>query len=118
MPRPYSTDLRERVLAACERGLTIEEAARQFEVSTATVKRWRQLRRHTGSVEPAPHGGGNPPRVIDHGLELVSQIVREQPDLTLEEIVAEYQARTSMPVSCATMGRTLERLELTRKKSP
>ncbi|MCY1075712.1 hypothetical protein [Archangium lansingense] len=47
----------------------------------------------------------------------MSQIVREQPDLTLGEIVAEYQARTSMPVSCATMGRTLERLELTRKRS-
>ncbi|WNG44872.1 transposase [Archangium minus] len=67
MPRPYSTDLRERVLAACERGLTIEEVARQFEVGTATVKRWRQFRRQRGSVEPAPHGGGKPPRVTVMG---------------------------------------------------
>ncbi|MBZ4418515.1 transposase [Myxococcus sp. RHSTA-1-4] len=43
MPRPYSADLRERVLAACERGLTIDEVAKQFEIGTAAVKRWRQL---------------------------------------------------------------------------
>lgn len=118
MPRPYSTDLRERVLAACERGLTIGEVSRQFGVGAATVKRWRRLQRRTGSVEPAPHGGGNPLRVTGQGLDVVYQIVRENPDLTLEEIAAAYRARTHAPISRVTMGRTLERLELTRKKSP
>ena len=118
MPRPYSADLRKRVLASCERGLTIEEAAKQFEVGAATVKRWRQRQRHTGSFQSAPHGGGRPRRVTGQELEWVYQFVREQPDSTLEEIADEYQARTHLPISRATVARTLERLDLTRKKSP
>jgi transposase len=111
-------DLRERVLAACERGLTIEDAAKQFGVGVATVKRWRQRQRLTGSFQPAPHGGGRPLRVTGQELERVYHFVREEPDSTLEEIAAEFQRHTHMPISRATMARTLERLELTRKKSP
>jgi transposase len=111
-------DLRERVLAACGSGLTVEEAAKLFEVGAATVKRWRHRQRHTGSLEPAPHGGGRPLRITGDELERVSRWVSEHPDATLEEITAEYRARTHMPVSRATVARTLERVELTRKKSP
>lgn len=117
MPRPYSTDLRERVLAASERGYTIEEVAELFGLAAATVKRWRRLRRRTGSAAPAPHGGGHPPRVVDRGLFVVSQIVQEHADLTVAEIAAEYRARTGIAVSRSAMGRTLQRLALTRKKS-
>ncbi|WP_414640718.1 helix-turn-helix domain-containing protein [Archangium sp.] len=118
MPRPYSTDLRERVLAACDRGCTIEEVAEQFGLAVATVKRWRRLQHRTGSAGPVPHGGGRPPRVVDKGLTVVSQIVQEHADLTVAEIAAEYRTRTGIAVSRSSMGRTLQRLALTRKKSP
>lgn len=117
MPRPYSTDLRERVLAASERGYTVKEVAELFGLAAATVKRWRRLQRRTGFADPEQHGGGHPPRVGDQGLSVVCQIVQEHADLTVAEIAAEYRARTGSAVSRSAMGRTLQRLALTRKKS-
>jgi transposase len=48
--RPYSKDLRSRVLAAVDRGTSREEAARTFSVSVPTIKRWLKRRRETGGI--------------------------------------------------------------------
>ena len=52
--RPYSKDVRSRVLAAVDRGTSREEAARTFSVSVPTIKRGLKRRRETGDVEPKP----------------------------------------------------------------
>ena len=60
--RSYSIDLRERVVAACDRGEgTREQIAKRFCVSVAWVYRLLARRRDTGSIAPKPHGGGQPP---------------------------------------------------------
>src|SRR5215203_2137218 len=59
--KPYSKDLRLRVLAAVERGVPREEVARTFSVSVPTIKRWLKRRRETGDVEPKPIPPGRPP---------------------------------------------------------
>jgi transposase len=60
--RPYSTDLRERVVAACDAGgATREQIAGRFSVSVAWIRRLLQRRRQTGSIEPKPRGGGRGP---------------------------------------------------------
>jgi transposase/transposase-like protein len=61
MAKGYSVDLRERVIAASQRGgLTDEEAAKLFQIGEATVHRWKRLKRETGGLEPRPYGGGVP----------------------------------------------------------
>src|SRR5215207_3875992 len=82
--RPYSNDLRLRVLAAVDRGMPREEIARVFGVSAPTVRRYLKLRRETGGVEPKPVPG--PPARKGAALEaaLPTQ-AKANPDLTLEE---------------------------------
>jgi len=119
MAKGYSVDLRKRVIAALDRGgLTDEEAAKLFQVGEATVHRWKRLRRETGGLEPRPYGGGYPPRISADQEQLVRQMVAEQPDLTDQEAAWEFHRRTGTSVSRATMGRTLRKLGLTRKKRP
>lgn len=56
--KPYSKDLRIRVLAAVDRGVPREEVARTFSVSAPTIKRWLKRRRETGEVDAKPIPGG------------------------------------------------------------
>ena len=116
----YSLDLRERVVGAFDVGdMTDEQVAELFQVGEATVHRWKRLKRETGSlgVRP-PRGGGMPPRVAAEKHDLVREIVREEPDLTIPEVAWEFHRRTGRSVSPSAMGRTLRKLGLTRKKRP
>ena len=112
--RTYSMDLRERVITACDERIdTRVEIAERFAVSTAWIRRLLRRRRETGSIEPMPHGGGQPPAFDVRGAERLRAAVAERPDATLAEL-----ARTC-GVSCSTsaVDRAVGRLGLTRKKS-
>jgi len=63
MPRPYSADLRARVLHACEAAVQSRaEIAAQFEVGESTVYLWLKQQRAEGRTAPKPHAGGRWPR--------------------------------------------------------
>lgn len=117
MPAAYSVDLRKRVLAAYKAGeRTYEELAALFGVGRATVDRWIQLYRKTGSLTPRAHGGGTPPRIDEAGEQELITILEASPDLTLEETAQRYFERRGVRVPIPTLHRTLGRLGLTRKK--
>src|SRR3954449_5807320 len=110
---PYSQDLRQRIVDTVTRGDgTIRQVAERFLVSIAFVTRLLQLYRSTGSVEPRPHGGGNPAVLTPEDLQRLRELIAQQPDATLEE------CRTHLGVSCSTMtiSRALRKLGLPRKK--
>jgi transposase len=115
--KPYSKDLRLRILAACDRGMPRKEVSRIFGVSEPTIRRYLRLRRETGSVEPRPVPG--PPARKGEALEaaLPSQVSRN-PDLTLEEHRELFYDERGVEVSTATVSRALKRLDLPLKKSP
>lgn len=115
--KPYSKDLRLRVLAACDRGMPRAEVARVFGVSAPTIRRYLRLRRETGDVEPKPVPG--PPARKGQALEeqLPAQ-ARANPDLTLEEHCELFEETEGIGVSTATMSRAFDRLGLPLKKSP
>jgi transposase len=114
----YSVDLRERVVAFYARGETTEhETAALFGVGEATVRRWRRLKRETGSVEPKPVAGGNPARVQGEGELLLCELVQDHPDSTIEELTEAFARASGGPISTSSMSRALARLGLTRKKS-
>jgi transposase len=114
--KPYSKDLRVKVLAAVDRGMPRKEVARVFGVSEPTIRRYLRLRRETGDVEPKPVPG--PPARKREALEerLPAQ-VRLNPDLTLAEHCELFEEESGIEVSTATMSRSLKRLGLPLKKS-
>src|SRR5215218_6681889 len=111
--RAYSNDLRERIVAAVERGeQSIRQLAHIFSVSLSCIVRLLQRQRKTGSVQPKPHGGV-PPRKLDAAAETrLRELVRDQPDATL----AELRDRLGIPCCLMTIARALTRHRITRKK--
>ncbi|HZB82574.1 MAG TPA: helix-turn-helix domain-containing protein [Rubrobacteraceae bacterium] len=107
--KPYSKDLRLRVLAAVDRRVPREEVARTFSVSVPTIKRWLKRRRETGDVEPRPIPGR--PRLKGAALQewLPSQLQNNN-DLTLQEHREAFEEHTGVVVSTSTVSRTIERL--------
>jgi transposase len=113
--KPYSLDLRQRILAAVDEGTSSRpQIAKLFCVSASWVRRLVQRRRETGSIEPLAHHGGPKPKLDQGHLEHLRALVREKPDATL----AELRGRLGSPASVMTICRALKRLELPLKKSP
>lgn len=83
MATPYSQDLRDRVLAASDRGMPTKQVAKMFEVSPAWVRRLKQRRRATGETAPRPMGGAT---VVKIDMAYLAELVKEQPDATLKEL--------------------------------
>jgi transposase len=110
--RAYSMDLRQRVLAACDGGMTTSEAAEAFSVSPAWVRRLKQ--RREGDEVPAPAVPRRPPPSWSAHADRIREQVQATPDATL----AELKARLRLGVSLATLCRALKALRLTLKKSP
>ena len=114
--RPYSQDLREKIVHALEAGSTQEEAADRFSVSLSFVEKlWRRFR-ETGSCAALPHAGGRQRALRQHEAAL-RQEVAHQPDATLSELCERVRAAGAPAVSLATMCAELQRLDLPRKKS-
>jgi putative transposase len=92
MARPYSTDLRERVVGAIEAGMSRRKAAAVFAVSASSAVKWKQKQHSTGSVAPRKMGGDRRSKL---GSERDWLLARSQaePDLTLEEIRTELEER-------------------------
>jgi len=114
MGKPYSEDLRVRVVGAAQDGATIPEIAEQLGVSISSVVRFRRLHRETGSVSPAKFGGYKGYALAAHE-ELVRKLVAEQPDITLAELKAVL-AKEKVTVGQSSISRFLHYLNLRFKK--
>jgi transposase len=114
MAKPYSEDLRARVVEAIEDGATIPEAAERCSVSISSVVRFLRLHRETGSLSSAKFGGYKDFALAAHE-ELVRQLVAEQPDITLAELEARL-AKKKVTVGKSSISRFLHHLKLRFKK--
>ena len=92
MVRPYSDDLRERVSAAVGDGLTVREVAELFRVSPASVVKWSQRLRATGSAAAKPMGGARR-AVLAGQREWLMARIAQAPDLTLQALRSELAQR-------------------------
>src|SRR6266540_229538 len=91
MPKPYSEDLRVRVMDDVLTGASRREAAERYGISPSVVVLWAQRFEATGSVAAKPSGGSTSP--LERHAEFLLALVAEQPDLTLDEIVAVMRKR-------------------------
>ena len=115
--KAYSIDLRERVLAALDRGTPRASVVTTFQVSLASLKRWLAAQRTIGDVSPRPPSGGLASAITPAHDDAVRAHVTAFPDATLAEHAARWNAAHGTSISQWTLGRAIRRLGLTRKKS-
>jgi transposase len=116
MPRPYSNDLRERVVAAVGGGLSARRAAAVFGVSVSSAIRWMQRIRTEGSPAAKPTGGDRRSRLTAHEAWLLA-LIAEQPDLTLGEIRQRLRAEKAVTVGMGTVWRFFAVRKISFKKN-
>jgi transposase len=113
MPKPYSLDLRERVLKDCDGGMNSEDAAEKYSVSASWVYALRKKRRETGSIAPKEYKRGAKLKLAPYETD-VRQLVNDHADATLEELHAMLPNKDEVTV--VTLHNFLVRLKITWKK--
>ena len=116
MARAYSLDLRERVVAGVAAGESCRKVATVFQVSVASVVKWSQRSRATGSAAAHPIGGNRPYALAGQRDWLLSRLA-DQPDLTLRALVAELAIR-GIKVSYYAVWHFFEHEGISFKKKP
>jgi len=105
MTRPYSVDLRERMVRAVEAGASRRATAAKFAVSPSCVKLLQRWRRQ-GTLEPDPPGGGRRAKLADQA-ERVDALLAATPDITIAELKARLAA-DGIEVSPSAISRFLK----------
>ena len=116
MPKPLSFDLRARVLAAVDAGLSCRQAGERFGVSASSAIRWAALHRSDGDARPKSQGGDRLSHKTEAHAGLIRAALDEVPDLTLPELKVKL-AGQGASVSVAALWRFCRRHKLTRKKN-
>ena len=116
MSKPYSMDLRERVVAAVQRdGLSRRQAAARFGVGYATAIHWLKRVETTGSVAPGQIGGQKPKTLIGGHRDWLLERCRER-DFTLRGLVAELAAERGLKVDYRSVWAFVHAEGLSHKK--
>src|SRR6478752_5568617 len=115
MPKPCSLELRERVVEAIASGASRREAAEWFAVSPSSAIKWMQRQQETGSIAPKPSGGSISP--LEAHADFLLVLIADQPDLTLDEIVAAMR-KPRIAGSRSAVWRFFERPSISFKKKP
>jgi transposase len=115
MARAFSMDLRRRVVAAIDGGLSTRAAARRFSIGVATAGAWHRLWRRTGDVRPGRQGQPKRSKLDPHEAYILS-LIEAARDIALAEI-AERLAETRGVSACpATIWYFLDKRGITYKK--
>ena len=115
MAKPYSDDLRARVVRAVEGGSSRHAAASQFDVSVSFVVKLIQRVRATGSYKPGDFGGHRKEKLAPHEA-LVRELVAQTPSATLLGLKAKLSEH-GVEVGKSAIDRFLKRLRISYKKN-
>ncbi len=113
MPAPYSDDLRQKVIAAIDRGEQKSHVSEIFSISRDTIDRWLKRRDVTGTIQAAQgYQRGHSHRI--RNWEEFRAFAKLHGDKTQSEMAQLWQG----DVSARTMSRALASIGLSRKKRP
>ena len=117
MGKPYSMDLRERIVAFMMAGQSCRAAARVFRVSASTAVRLAAAQRGQGHVAPKPQGRppGTAGKLAAHKAFLL-EVVRAEPDITLKELAGALAEAHGVKVQLSSLHRALRRAGISYKK--
>jgi len=114
MVRPYSNDLRERVIADMRGGQSAREVADTYQIAPSTAVRWFQRWRALGVVTPARQGHRQVSAVEPH-LDWMLRRLAEQNDLTTRDLAHELIER-GVTISHVQVWKLLRRAGWSHKK--
>ena len=117
MTKPLSNDLRRRVVASVDGGMSRRAAAKRFGVAVSTAIKWVQAWYRTGSYQPRAQGGDNRSRRIEAHAEEILALVEETPDMRLAEIATYLENEHGLRVSQSTVWHFFDRRDITFKKN-
>ena len=116
MPKPYSQDLRDRVIDAVEnQKMSRRGAARRFGVSESIAVKWLERLERQGSREPIGHGGRRGSKLTPH-RDFLEAARAEKPDATLRNLCDRLMAERGVKVDTGMMSRFFRRIGITFKK--
>lgn len=116
MAKPYSQDLRDRVIGAVDSGISARAASRLFGISESTGIKWVARWRRTGSIG-AKRMGGYKRSPLDSHVDLIVELITEQSDLTVEEIRSALRER-GIRTGHGSVRRFFDRHGISFKKKP
>lgn len=114
MARALSQDLRDRVTAAIDSGMSCPAAAAHFGISVSSAIRWGRRAREHGRAVARPRGGDRHSGRIEAHRDFILGLIAEQGDLTLAEI-RERLIERGAAVGIGTVHRFFARHGITRK---
>jgi transposase len=112
--KPYSEDLRRRIVRAVRDGMSKSSAACLFGVSLSSVKRYFRIAKQGASLAPRK-GGGRPPKTDETVEKLLEEDVEKRPAATISERRRFLKCTTGTALSDSTVKRLLKRLGFSRK---
>lgn len=115
MARAYGMDLRHRVVASIEAGMSTRAAARHFSISIAAAGAWARLKKATGSVAPRKQGKPRGSK-LDRHEGFILALIESRKDITLVELVDRIEAERRVRVAPATLWYFLDTRGITFKK--
>ena len=113
MTRPYSEDLRERVVRVVESGTSRNGAAKQFDVSISFVVKLMQRWKQRGTIKAAQYGGWKKPKLAPHA-DRIRALLTETCDITIDELCA-LLATEGIAAKRSTLGDFLLAQGMSRK---
>jgi putative transposase len=117
MAKPYSIDLRERVVRAVEEeGASRRQAAERFGVAASTAVNWLRRYRATGSAAPGQMGGHKPRKIAGAHRDWLLERCRQDQGFTLMGLVRELRDR-GLKVDYRTVWAFVHEEQLSFKKN-
>src|SRR5215212_5669544 len=113
--RAYSEDLRKKIVSAIERGMPKAQAARLFDVSLSSVKRYSRTAREGRPLKPRK-SPGRPNKIGEEGQLLLERDVEERPAATIAQRRRFLEHITGTTLSDSTVRRLMKRLGYSQKK--
>jgi transposase len=116
--RPYSLDLRQKIVDAYETGnISQRQLAKNFGVALSFIQTLLKCYRERGSIAPKVRTQQTPTKLNAEQLEVLRQLVEAQPDATLAELREQLREKTGVLIGVATVDRMVRlKLGLTFKK--
>ena len=115
--KPYSLDLREKIVESVKKGVPKAQTARRFGVDRATVKRYCKLLDERGTLEPR-RAPGKRPKLDEKATKLLAKDLEERPWATHSQRSEFLFALSGVRVSEATVCRAVRRVRRSRKIDP
>lgn len=115
--KPYSLDLRERVVATYQHGNgTIKQIAQMFSVGETFVKKMLRQKRETNNLARQPHRAGAKKLLQAKHRRWLRKAIEQESDATITELAEQLAEKKQVRASRATICRELKELKLSRKK--